>query len=135
MTNSLIPLRLQFFAVVTSIFLLVGIIMLIRKGKLKEGYSILWFITGLGFFLMAVWTDLLRFFSKMVGVDYEPAMLFAVLLMGMIVIMIHFTVLLSGIDKKDKTLAQYIGLLMYEINRLKDQNEKMSQQLSSDKSQ
>ena len=128
MTNSLIPVRLQLFAVLTSIFLLFGIIMLIRKGKLKEGYSILWFIIGLGFFLIAVWTDLLRFLSKMIGVDYEPAMLFAALLIGMIVIMIHFTVLLSGIDKKDKTLAQYIGLLMYEINKLKDQNEKMSQQ-------
>ena len=130
MTDSLIPLRLQLFAILTSIILLIGIIMLIRKGKFKEGYSILWFIVGIIFFLMAVWTDLLRFISQMVGVDYEPATLFAVLLIGMIVIMIHFTVIVSGFDQKDKTLAQFIGLLMWELKKLKEENDKIKQHLS-----
>ena len=130
MTDSLISLRLQLFAILTSMILLIGIIMLIRKGKFKEGYSILWFIVGIIFFLMAVWTDLLRFISQMVGVDYEPATLFAVLLIGMIVIMIHFTVIMSGFFQKDKTLAQFVGLLMWEIKKLKEENENIKQQLN-----
>ncbi len=125
MTNSLIPLRLQFFAILISVLLFIGIIMLIRKGKLKEGYSILWFLVGIGFLLIAVWTDLLEFISRLVGVDYEPAILFAVLLIGMIVIMIHFTVLVSGFDKKEKTVAQSIGLLFYELNKLKEENDSL----------
>lgn len=130
MTDSLIPLRLQLFAILTSIILLFGIIMLIRKGKFKEGYSILWFIIGIIFLVIAVWTDLLRFISQILGVDYEPATLFAVLLIGMIVIMVHFTIIMSGFDQKDKTLAQFIGLLMWELKRLKQENEKIKHQLN-----
>ncbi len=133
MSDTLIPLKLQLFAILTSLVLLVGIVTLIRKGKLKEGYSILWFAVGIGFFIIAVWTDLLEFLSYLVGVEYEPATLFAVLLIGMILIMIHITVLVSGFDRKDKTLAQFVGLLMWEIKKLKEENEKIRQQLKDKK--
>ncbi len=129
MTNTLIPLRLQFFAIIISIILLTGIIGLIRKGKLKEGYSILWFAIGFGFLIIAVWTDLLTFISGLVGVDYEPALLFALLLIGTTVILIHITVLVSGFDHKDKTLAQNIGLLRLEVERLRKENQEIKEQL------
>ncbi|MDW7680589.1 MAG: DUF2304 domain-containing protein [bacterium] len=129
MPNSLIPLRLQFFAIIISGVLLIGVVSLIRKGKLKEGYSILWFVIGFGFLLIALWTDLLKLISSLVGVDYEPATLFAILLIGTIVILIHITVLVSGFDKKDKTLAQYVGLLMWEVKQLKEENRMIKEKL------
>jgi len=107
-----------------------GIIVLIRKGKLKEGYSILWFAIGIGFLIISIWSNLLRFISRVVDVEYEPATLFAVLLIGMILVMIHFTVIVSGFDQKNKTLAQFIGLLMWEIKRLKEENEGIKKQFS-----
>ncbi len=129
MTDRLIPFRLQFFAIAISVLLLFGIITLIRKGKLKEGYSILWFAIGIGFLIISVWNDLLKLVSKIVDVEYEPATLFTLLLLGTIVVMIHFTVIISGFDHKNKTLAQFIGLLMWEIKTLKKENEKIKNQL------
>ncbi|MFX0199074.1 MAG: DUF2304 domain-containing protein [Candidatus Hodarchaeota archaeon] len=129
MTERLIPFRLQLFAITLSVLLLVGIIALIRKGKLKEGYSILWFAIGVGFLVISVWTSLLRLVSKIVDVEYEPATLFALLLIGSIVVMIHFTVIISGFDHKNKTLAQCIGLLTREIKKLKQENEEIKNQL------
>ncbi len=131
MINNLIPLRLQLFAIAISALLLLGIISLIRRGKLKEGYSILWFFIGFGFLLVAIWTNLLRFISRIVGVEYEPATLFAILLVGSILILIHITVLVSGFDKKDKTLAQNIGLLVWELNKLKEENEEIKKKLAA----
>jgi len=130
MSDPLIPLRLQLFAILISLILLMGIIVLIRKGKLKEGYSILWFAIGIGFLIISIWSNLLRFISRLVDVEYEPATLFAVLLIGMILVMIHFTVIVSGFDQKNKTLAQFIGLLMWEIKRLKEENEGIKKQFS-----
>ncbi len=130
MSDPLIPLRLQLFAILISLILLMGIIVLIRKGKLKEGYSILWFAIGIGFLIISIWSNLLRFISRVVDVEYEPATLFAVLLIGMILVMIHFTVIVSGFDQKNKTLAQFIGLLMWEIKRLKEENEGIKKQFS-----
>ncbi|MCD6166077.1 DUF2304 family protein [bacterium] len=130
MSDPLIPLRLQLFAILISLILLMGIIVLIRKGKLKQGYSILWFAIGIGFLIISIWSNLLRFISRLVDVEYEPATLFAVLLIGMILVMIHFTVIVSGFDQKNKTLAQFIGLLMWEIKRLKEENEGIKKQFS-----
>lgn len=129
MTDRLIPFRLQLFALAISVSLLVGIVVLIRKGKLKEGYSILWFAIGIGFLVLSIWNHLLSLVSKLVDVEYEPATLFTLLLVGSIVVMIHFTVLISGFDHKNKTLAQFIGLLMQEINELKRENEEIRNQL------
>ncbi|MFQ5708459.1 MAG: DUF2304 domain-containing protein [bacterium] len=121
MTERLIPLKLQFFAVAFSLVLLLFIIELIRKNKLKEGYSILWFAMGLSLLIISVWTDLLKNVSYLIGVEYEPAMLFAVLVLGIIVLMIHFSVLVSGFDKQNKTLAQNTGLLYWEIKQLREE--------------
>jgi hypothetical protein len=129
MPDRLIPFRLQFFAIAMSVLLLTGIIALIRKGKLKEGYSILWFAIGIGFLVISVWNDLLKLVSRIVDVEYEPATLFAFLLIGSIIVMIHFTVIISGFDHKNKTLAQYIGLLTMEIKKLKKENEEIKNQL------
>lgn len=129
MPDRLIPFRLQLFAIAISVFLLIGIIALIRRGKLKEGYSILWFAIAIGFLVISVWNDLLKLISKMVDVEYEPATLFTLLLIGSIVVMIHFTVIISGFDRKNKTLAQFIGLLMFEIKKLKKENEEIENQL------
>lgn len=131
MINNLIPLRLQLFAIFTSAMLLLGIIQLIRRGKLKEGYSILWFGIGFGFLTVAIWANLLRFISRVVGVEYEPATLFAILLIGSLLILIHITVLVSGFDKKDKTLAQNIGLIEWELNKLKRENQLLKEKLNS----
>lgn len=115
MDERLIPLKLQIFAIVFSLVLLLFIIELIRKNKLKEGYSILWFLISIALLVISVWTDLLAQLSYMVGVDYEPAMLLAVMVLGVIVLMIHFSVLVSGFDHKNKSLAQNTGLLFWEI--------------------
>ncbi len=130
MPNRLIPFRLQFFAIAMSVILLIGIIALIRKGKLKEGYSILWFAIAIGFLVISVWNDFLKLVSKIVDVEYEPATLFTFLLIGSIAVMIHFTVIISGFDHKNKTLAQFIGLLMMEIKKLKKENEEIKDQLT-----
>lgn len=129
MPDRLIPFRLQLCAIAISIVLLTGIIALIRKGKLKEGYSILWFAFGIGFLVISLWNDLLKLVSRIVDVEYEPATLFAFLLIGSIIVMIHFTVIISGFDLKNKTLAQHIGLLTMEIKKLKKENEEIKNQL------
>lgn len=126
MVEPLIPLKLQIFAISFSVVLLLFIIELIRKNKLKEGYSIIWFGMGLALLVISVWTGLLKTISQLVAVEYEPAMLLAVLVLGIIVLMIHFSVLVSGFDKKNKTLAQNTGLLFLEIRQLRKDLEKLS---------
>lgn len=119
MDEPLIPFKLQIFAVAFSIILLVFIIELIRKNRLKEGYSILWFLIGISLLVISVWTDLLRGISQLVAVEYEPAMLLTVLMLGVIVLMIHFSILVSKFDHNHKSIVQNLGFINWELTQLR----------------
>ena len=53
------PITQKIFAILTSIIIFSIIIYLIKKGKLKEEYSWLWFLTGLVLVVLVLWYDLL----------------------------------------------------------------------------
>ena len=125
MIERLIPFKLQLFAVGFSILLLLFIVELIRKNRLKEGYSILWFLLGISLLVISIWTGLLRGISRLVGVDYEPAMLLSIIMLGAIVLLIHFSVLVSSFDRINKALAQNIGFINLELKNLREKVEQL----------
>ena len=125
MIERLIPFKLQLFAGGFSILLLVFIVELIRRNRLKEGYSILWFLLGISLLVISIWTGLLRGISRLVGVDYEPAMLLSIIMLGAIVLLIHFSVLVSSFDRINKALAQNIGFINLELKNLREKVEQL----------
>lgn len=116
--------RIQIIGIIGSAFLLFLVIELIRRGKLKIEFSILWFFMSLLFLLLSIFRSLLDKFSYMVGIGYPPSALFLILLLGLIMILIHFSTVISNLKEARKTLAQKIGLLEIEIEKLKKELEK-----------
>lgn len=116
--------RIQIIGIIGSAFLLFLVIELIRRGKLKIEFSILWFFMSLLFLLVSIFRGLLDKFSYMVGIGYPPSALFLILLLGSIMILIHFSTVISNLKEDRKTLAQKIGLLEIEIEKLKKEFEK-----------
>lgn len=116
--------RIQIIGIIGSAFLLLLVIELIRRGKLKIEFSLLWFFISLLFLLVSIFRGLLDKFSYMIGIGYPPSALFLILLLGLIMILIHFSTVISNLKEAKKTLAQKIGLLQIEIDRLKKELEK-----------
>ncbi|MFH1353943.1 MAG: DUF2304 domain-containing protein [bacterium] len=110
-----IPPRVQILAVVGSVLLLAVIINLIRNEKLKEGYSIIWFLVGLAMVTFSALAGLLDVFARSVGIYYSPAALFLILIGGLFLLSIHFSVLVSKHDQRYRELAQEYALLRTEI--------------------
>ena len=110
-----IPPRIQTLAVVGSVVLLIIIINLIRNEKLKEGYSIIWFLVGLAMVTFSTLAGLLDVFASSVGISYSPAALFLILTGGLIFLSIHFSVLVSKHDQRYRELAQEYALLRAEL--------------------
>ena len=106
-----ISLRLQASLIAGSLLLLFLIIQLIRKGKLKEGYAILWFILGIASFVFSLWKNLLFVVSDLIGVYYAPAALFIIIFSLLILLFIHFSVVISKQEKQITRLIQEIGLM------------------------
>jgi hypothetical protein len=111
--------KVQFFSILGSTLLLALIIYLIRKGYLKAGYSIFWFLVGITMIVISISSKFLFAFADFIGVYYAPAALFLTLLLGTILILIHFSTVLSKHERQIKKLAQENGLLKNELEKSK----------------
>jgi hypothetical protein len=103
--------RVQFFSVLGAVFLLATLIWLIRRKKLLVEYSILWLGIFFVFILIAIFGELLGRFSAFFGILYPPAALFIILLTGVFLLLLCFSVVISELKRKLNDLAVYNALL------------------------
>jgi len=110
--------RIMITALGLGLILLAVIFQLIRKNRLQEKYSILWIASAVVMVVLSVWTQLLKSFAAWIGIFYPPSALFAAAVFCGLVIALHYSVVLSTLTSQNKTLAQEIGLLREEVDRL-----------------
>jgi hypothetical protein len=118
MFDTSITFRVQFFAVIGSLILFLMIINLIRRENLKEGYSIFWIFISAVMLIFSLFSSLLFKFSGLIGIYYAPTALLLILLLGILLILIQYSVVISQHDKKIKDLAQENGLLKQRLEKL-----------------
>lgn len=109
----------QLFSIIGSVLIILILIELVRSRRLKESYSLLWFAVAFVFLLFSLFSDLLTWTASLLGVDYAPAALFLLLIGGLYLLLIHFSVVISRLSEKNKNLSQEIGLINLEIKKLK----------------
>jgi hypothetical protein len=113
-----ITFRARFLATICSLVLVFLIVTLVRKGRLKEGYSILWLVMSGAILVFAVFSELLFGFSNLIGIFYAPATLFIILIVNLLLIAIHYSVSITDNEQKIKDLAQEVGLLKHQLEKL-----------------
>ena len=116
-------MKIQIISIIGSLIFMFFILELIRRKKLKEAYALIWGIMSILFFILACWVQGLGFVSNLIGIEYAPATLFLVLLITVILILIQFSVLISGQVDKIKKLSQELALLKERLSKL-DENKK-----------
>lgn len=95
------------------------VIELIRRGRLKERYSLLWLFAGMILLVLSSSRSLLDFFSSLVGIYYPPSFLFLLAFLFLLLITLHFSVVISGLSEKNKRLAQELALLRREVEEIR----------------
>src|SRR3990170_1439050 len=101
----------QIFSVLGALILFGFVIDFVRRGLLKEKYSLLWLATASAIMILAARKQLLDRIAGFIGVDYPPALLFLVAFLFVLLIILHFSVVISIFHEKNKVLAQAITLL------------------------
>ena len=114
--------QLQIVAIIVSLSLFLLIMYLIRSQRLKEEYSLLWIFFSLVFIVFSFWRSGLDYLSDFLGVAYPPAALFMILLMAIFLILIEFSIIISKLSDKNKSLAQEIGLLRQKLEKIEQRN-------------
>lgn len=105
------PLRVTIAASIAAILLLAVIFELIRSRRLQERYALLWLLTGIVALVLAVWRDGLGKLSSVVGVSYPPSMLFLATGFFVVVLLLHYSTVISRLSDQNRTLAQRLALL------------------------
>ncbi len=114
----MITLRLQIFATLLAAAFLVGMIELIRKNRVQLKYALLWLFSGGMMLLLALFPGILHWAAGLLGV-YDPVnALFAIMLCLGFVLMISYSVIMSGNKKAMVRLTQEIALLEKRVREL-----------------
>ena len=105
----------QLISIIVVIILFVLVIDFIRRGLLKEKYSVLWLALIAVVGLFAVWRELLDWVAMLVGVKYPPSLLFLMAFAFVLLILLHFSVVISVLTERNKKLAQEVAIIKNEL--------------------
>lgn len=106
------PVRVSIAAAIASILVILIVLELIRGRRLKERYALLWLATGIVLLILSLWRGALTTIAGWVGVEtYPPAILFAAATLFIIIVLLHYSTVLSRLTDDNVRLAQEIGLI------------------------
>ena len=113
------PVRVSIVGVVASLLLILVVLELIRGRRLKERYALLWLATGAVLLVLSAWRGGLNTIAGWVGVStYPPAVLFAVATLFILVVLLHYSTVISKLTDENVDLAQRVALLEEQVGRL-----------------
>jgi Uncharacterized conserved protein (DUF2304) len=113
------PVRVSIAASIASVLLILVVLELIRGRRLKERYALMWLVTGVVLLVLSAWRGGLNTIAGWLGVTgYPPAILFAVATLFVIVVLLHYSTVLSQLDDRNTVLAQEVGILRQRLDAL-----------------
>jgi len=117
------PLRVSIAAAIASILLLLVVFELIRSRRLRERYALLWLLTGAVLLVLSLWRGGLNTIAGWFGISgYPPAILFAVGILFILLVLLHYSTVISRLSDQSTILAQRLALLEERFREERDQN-------------
>jgi hypothetical protein len=111
------PLKVSIAATLASLVLVLVVFELIRSRRLQERYALLWLLTGVVLVVLSAWRGGLNTIAAWLGVrGYPPAVLFAVGLLFVIIVLLHYSTVISRLSDQNVILAQRVALLETSLN-------------------
>jgi hypothetical protein len=114
------PFRVSVAAAIAALILLAVIFELIRSRRLQERYALLWLLTGLVIFVLAIWRGLLSRAADLVGIAYPPSALFVLAAFFILLVLLHYSTVISRLSEQNTRLAQRLALLENRLREAED---------------
>ena len=94
---------------------LIAVLVLVRRGRLREEYTPIWTVVALGTMVLSLWFDALRMLTRAVGAWTPSSTLFFFGLVFLLTVCLNYAVRLSGLSLQVKLLAQEVALLRQKL--------------------
>ena len=112
-------------AAVIAIAFMAMILELIRRDRLQERYSVVWFLFGLGMLAGAAFPGLLEFVADAMGVRDTNVALFSIVLLILLGLSLNFSVIMSRQAAQITRLAQERAIAEARAQAAKDGEERV----------
>jgi hypothetical protein len=112
---------LDIVAITASLVLVLFVIEAIRRSHLNARYAILWLGAGGVLLLFSIYRPLLHWSAELLGISYPPSLLFGLAFLFLLVIVLHYSLVISSHRNSIRRLAQTVALLE---RALEDQQQK-----------
>jgi hypothetical protein len=103
--------RIQLVSIVGAAILLLAVLEMVRRRRLMERYALLWLLSAGVLLALAIWSDALARISHAIGVIYPPNALFFIAIGCIVLLLLHFSSVLSRLTDQSDMLAQRHALL------------------------
>jgi len=110
--------RVELVAFLASSGLLLTVIELVRRRLLTERYSLVWLLTGVALVGLSLWRDGLYLLARLLGIAYPPTALMVAGVGFVLLILLHFSVVVSRLSQANRELAQRYALLAHRVELL-----------------
>ena len=117
--RDLMDTRIQIVAIVATAGLFVIVFELVRRRRLMERYALLWLFATAILLGARGLARPAREVAARVGIYYAPSALFAIAFGFVLVLLLHFSLVISRLADQNKVLAQRLGLLQQQVDDLR----------------
>jgi hypothetical protein len=115
--ETIFPVRQRILAISVAVAILILVIELVRRRKLREEYSVLWVVTAIGLLVIAFNVKWLLWATALVGAVQPPSTLFFGGLLFVMLLCLMFSVRISRLTYRLRTVSQRLALLEEELHR------------------
>ena len=98
-----------------ALLLLFVVFELIRSRRLQERYALLWLLTGIVLLVLALWRGALGLLADAVGIAYPPSALFVLAALFILLLLLHYSTVISKLSDQNRILAQRLALLENQL--------------------
>ncbi|MBR3660487.1 MAG: DUF2304 domain-containing protein [Bacilli bacterium] len=99
------------FIVITSYFL--------KKEKIPEKYSLLWYLFSILILLVAFFPNMFNFISQKIGFEVMSNMMIAIIIGILLLVSMFLTIMISDQKKKNIILIQELSIFKEKVERIK----------------
>ena len=107
-------------AVLAAVALLGIVFELTRRRLVGERYSLVWLLTGAALLALAVWRPALRLLAEALGIHYSPVALLLVGVGFILLILLHFSVVITRLSRESRILAQRYAELRRQLEDMEE---------------
>ena len=110
---------LQFLAVAFNLLLIGVVLETTRRRVLNVRYAVLWLASGVVLLVLSLFRPLLDRIALAVGVAYPPSLLFLLAFVFLLLIVLHYSLVISSHRDSIRRLGQTVARLQYTVEQLR----------------